>query len=153
MANKDEAANKRDLKEYREQAALLAKTINLKVTNKSVNDKAIGDDIVFDYTITNNGNTPVSAFKGEPVVKDVFNDTLSIYQVKNSAAIEPGQSVKSGRFGPDNEIVNIREAGGLESKIKFTDFEKLKFDWHPVEIIFKDGKRINVLDNPEKPDF
>lgn len=131
------------LKRYEEETAKLRALITVTPVKKSFAEYDYQSFVRFQMVAKNNGPQAVRGFKGHVLVTDLFGDVIARLEVKEDELLAAGaERVFSTSYGY-NQFMD------RDTKLRFTDFEKMKFQWQPETVLLADGTSVSV---PELPD-
>lgn len=96
--------------------------------------------VTFGYK--NNASKDISGVKGRIVVKDLFGDELSAFQVSNDDSIAAGSAItwtgaRSVKYGSNTT---------KDRKLADLPDDKFTVVWEPQVIIFKDGTKMTITE-------
>lgn len=95
-------------------------------------------EVVFGYQ--NKTDKEISGVKGTAIIKDIFGEKISAFNISNDESIPAGKSITW--IGSRSLMSSL----GDNNDRKFSELEKDKFtvDWEPEMIVFSDGTKITV---------
>jgi hypothetical protein len=130
------------VKRYELEIGRLRTVVTVTPVRKGFSEADYEGYITFQMVAKNNGDKPVSGFKGHVKVTDMFGDLISRLEIKQDEALAPdGEKVFRTSYGY-NQFMD------RDKKLRYTDYEKMKFIWEPEMIIFADGTQLAVPDRP-----
>ena len=130
------------VKRYEIEVGRLRSVVTVIPTGKGFSEADYESYITFQMVAKNNGDKPVSGFKGHVKVTDMFGDVISRLQIKEDETLQPGgEKVFRTSYGY-NQFMD------RDKKLRYTEYEKMKFVWDPEMIIFSDGTQLAVPDRP-----
>lgn len=126
------------LKRYEQEAARLRAIVTVTPVRKGFSEADYENYVTFQMVAKNNGNKAVSGFKGHVRVTDMFGDLISRLEVKEDEQLAPGAERVFRTAYDYNQFMD------RDKKLRFTDYEKMRFYWEPEIIIFTDGTQLAV---------
>jgi hypothetical protein len=130
------------LKRFEQESARLRGIVTVTPVAKSFSEGDYESYVNFRFVVKNNGDKAVAGFKGHVKTTDMFGDMISRLQIKEDDPLQPGaERVVSSSYGYNKYI-------DRDTKLRFTEFTKMKFVWEPELILFADGTQLAV---PEAP--
>lgn len=131
------------VRRYEAEVARVRGIVSVTPTRKSFTEQDYDSYVRFQMVIKNNGDKPIRGFKGYVRVTDLFGDLISRLEIREDAVLAAGaERVRSTAYSYNQFMDRDR-------KLRFTEFENMKFFWEPEIVIFTDGSEIVV---PEAPD-
>lgn len=130
------------LKRYEEEASHLREVVTVTPVRKGFSEADFESYVTFQMVAKNNGDKSISGFKGHVRVTDMFGDVISRLEIKEDEPLAPATDRVFRTSYGYNQFMD------RDKKLRFTDFEKMRFVWEPEVIIFADGAQLTV---PERP--
>lgn len=97
-------------------------------------------EVTFGYK--NNTIKDISGVKGRVVVKDLFGDEISGFQISNDATIKAGATTT----WTGSRSLRFSLGGNKDRKLAELPDDKFKVHWEPQVIVFADGTKLAVPD-------
>lgn len=126
------------LQRYEQETARLRAIVTVTPVSKGFSEGDFQSYITFQMVAKNNGDKVVSGFKGHVKATDMFGDLIARLEIKEDESIGPG-SERVFRTAYDYNRFMDRD-----TKLRFTDYQKMKFVWEPEIIVFADGAQLTV---------
>jgi hypothetical protein len=95
-------------------------------------------NVTFGYK--NNTEKEITGIKGRIVIKDLFGDDLSTFNISNDTTIKAGQSVT----WTGSRSVKYSFGNNKDRKLAELSDDKFKVIWEPMMIVFKDGTKLTA---------
>jgi len=136
----------KDLKEYNDKVTALTKAINVTVLSKGsqpVND--FDQEFVFVYSLANGASQSITSFEGKIVSTDESGNLITPITISYNNPIDAGKTI---------QYRDTYDYNGLDvdqTTLMNTPLGKLRFNWEPLKVVFKDGTTITAPTEPEKP--
>lgn len=122
--------------EQKDFAASVAETLTATLVSKTLSDDII-KEVHIKIAFENKGQKEISGIKGIAIFKDMFGDDLLSTEIKVDDNIAPGKKIiwsGSKHYNQfDKEDIAFATA----------DPDKIKFEFRPTTIIFKDGTQVS----------
>jgi hypothetical protein len=123
---------------HEQELARLRALVTVVPVRKGFTDGTYDDYVTFQMVAKNNGEKSVVGFKGYVRVTDLFDDVISRLQVKEDESLAPGPERVFRTAYSYNQFMD------RDTKLRYTEFEKMKFVWEPEVILFADGTQLAV---------
>jgi hypothetical protein len=126
------------LQRYEQESARLRALVTVTPVRKGFSESDYQSYVTFQMVAKNNGDKAVSGFKGRVRVTDMFGDLIARLEVKEDNSLAPGaERVFRTAYGY-NQFMD------RDAKLRFTDYQKMKFVWEPEIVLFADGTQLAV---------
>jgi len=139
-----ENARKEAIKRYDDETAKLRAIVVVTPMRKSFEEYEYQGHMRFQMEAVNSGTQAIVGFKGHMQVSDLFGDLISNLEIKEDTRMEPGARRVFNTSYSYNQFMD------RDTKLRFTDFEKMKFEWKPEVILLADGTSIKVPEPPSE---
>lgn len=122
--------------EQKDFTASVAETLSATLVSKTLSDDII-KEVHIKIAFENKGQKEISGIKGITIFKDMFGDELMKTGLKIDDNIAPGKKIIWNGSKPYNQFD--------KEDIAFAtaDPDKIKFEFRPTTIIFKDGTQVS----------
>ena len=132
------AAAAEAVRKHEAEVARLRAIIVVTPVRKSFGEESYQSFVRFQMVAKNAGTKPVRAFKGYVRVTDLFGDLISRLEIKQDDPLAAGAERVFSTAYSYNQFMD------RDTKLRFTDFDKMKFIWEPEVILFADGTELIV---------
>lgn len=99
-------------------------------------------DIGLEVAFENKGSKDIAGIKGVAHFNDMFGDNIQ------SINISYDDGVKANSVATYSGSVNYNQFQNEDKKLLNTELSKIKFNFEPQVILFADGSKLEVKDNP-----
>lgn len=120
----------------------LRRTVVVTPLSKNFREVDYDEYIVVTMAFANKAEKEVSGFKGTLRMKDMFGDSIANLEIKYDKTIAPGERTI------DQSIYGYNQFLERDKNLRFTDLDKMDYEWEPEMIIFADGTRQNITPAP-----
>ncbi|MFA6978927.1 MAG: hypothetical protein WC209_06335 [Ignavibacteriaceae bacterium] len=131
----EEAFQKKQL-----QIQKLKNIVTVNIVRKSFSEADYSKYNVITISINNNSDSTIIGVKGTLKISDMFGDAISNLEVKYDKILKPKERAFNTGYYDYNQFMD------RDTKLKFTELEKMKVVWEPEMIIFNDGSKLVLGD-------
>lgn len=108
---------------------------------RGVSGMELDRKLIIAFVFKNNSTKKIAGVKGRIVIKDLFGDEISGFQISNDETIEVG-----GRTTWEGERSVKYAIGSSNKDEKFAELadDKFTLEWKPQVIVFSDGTKVDA---------
>lgn len=116
----------------------LRSIVTVNIVKKSFSEVDYSKYNVITISLNNNSDSTLIGIKGSLKIADMFGDAITNLEVKYDKKLDPKESAFDKCYYKYNQFID------RDTKLRFTELEKMEIVWEPEMIIFKNGSKLFI---------